>query len=184
MTFTHSASKTRSCGASAFCSTTSPSAGGRKSRCARASNGSGPGLTQRASRGVMKEGPSGRRDPLVHRDTASSSASPRNRVRWWAIVHPDDLPKRGERVAALEQGEPDVLEYRISPRNGRGRSETPLDSPGRGTDRLGGAILGTTERRKAEEERDRLLAREWVARAQAEERHASRASCTIALLTT
>ncbi len=102
------------------------------------------------------------------------------RERWWAVVHPDDLPaieEAGRRCS--EQGEewPDI-EYRISPRNGAGvadtrwissRGRTVRDDDGRPA-RILGISADVTERRKAEEERDRLLAREWMARAQVEER--------------
>ena len=98
------------------------------------------------------------------------------RVRWYrSIIHPEDLPKNGATVwRAMERREPYFLEYRILHADGGVRW---VNERGSGVFSasgkllwIDGAIFDITEHQKAEEERERLLARELTARAQAEER--------------
>jgi PAS domain S-box-containing protein len=99
-----------------------------------------------------------------------------DRVRWYgSVIHPEDLPENEATVSrALERGEPYILEYRILHADGTTRWVMERGSGvfTEAGDLLGidGAIFDVTERREAEEERERFLARELTARAQAEER--------------
>lgn len=99
-----------------------------------------------------------------------------DRVRWHrTIIHPEDLPKNEATVwRAMERREPYSLEYRILRADGGVRW---VNERGSGVFSaagellwIDGAIFDITEQRKTEEERERLLARELTARAQAEER--------------
>ena len=94
-----------------------------------------------------------------------------NRVRSFAsIVHPDDS---GAQVVedAVTAGASYALEYRIVHRDGHVRWVHDRGQAVGGADgrvRLDGAIFDITERRLAEAERERLLAAETAARAEAE----------------
>jgi PAS domain S-box-containing protein len=103
------------------------------------------------------------------------SGKPIKREDWWANVHPEDLPRIKEAGRrCFEEGEewPEI-EYRIF-RAGElrwiaARGRTEKDGEGRAI-RIRGISTDATERKEAEEERDRLLAREWVAAAEVAER--------------
>lgn len=101
--------------------------------------------------------------------------TPVTREGWWAAVHPEDLPRIEEagRRCFEEGGEWPEIEYRIRVA-GRtrwidARGHTVRDEGGRPT-RILGISMDATARKEAEEVRDRLLAREWVAGAEAAER--------------
>jgi PAS domain S-box-containing protein len=100
---------------------------------------------------------------------------PVTREGWWAAVHPEDLPRieeAGKRCS--EEGEqwPEI-EYRIL-RDGEtrwisARGRTVRDDEG-GPARILGISVDVTERKAAEEERDRLRVLRRVARAEVAER--------------
>ena len=100
---------------------------------------------------------------------------PVTREGWWAAVHPEDLPRleeAGRRCS--EEGEqwPEI-EYRIL-RDGEtrwinARGRTARDEEGRPA-RILGISVDVTERKAAEEERDRLRVLRRVARAEVAER--------------
>ena len=105
------------------------------------------------------------------------SDEPITREGWWDAVYPDDLPRIEEagRRCSEGGGEWPEIEYRIR-REGDGetrwisaRGRTVRDESGRPV-RILGISVDVTERKQAEAERDRLLAREWVARAEVAER--------------
>jgi len=105
-----------------------------------------------------------------------ASERPVTREKWFAMVHPDDLPSIEEAgLRCSEEGEewPEVIEYRIR-RGGETRwicawGKTLRNDRGRPV-RILGISVDVTDRKKAEEERERLIAQELTARAQAEER--------------
>ena len=112
-----------------------------------------------------------------HRDLFGfdPSEEPIEREDWWANVHPEDLPriKEAGRRCFEENEEWPEIEYRIF-RAGEirwiaARGQTARDEAGNAV-RILGISVDATGRKKAEEERDRLLAREWVASAEAAER--------------
>jgi PAS domain S-box-containing protein len=99
-----------------------------------------------------------------------------DRVRWYgSVVHPDDLPNN-EREAwhALERKEAYNIEYRVLHADGGVRWANERGSGIFSEEGellwVDGAIFDVTDRKRAEEERERLLANEVKARAQAEER--------------
>ena len=105
------------------------------------------------------------------------SDEPIAREDWWEAIHPDDLPRIEEagRRCSEEGAEWPEMEYRIA-RGGEGetrwinaRGRTVRDDTGRPI-RILGISVDVTERERAEEERDRLLAQEWVAGAEVAER--------------
>ena len=104
-----------------------------------------------------------------------ASERPVTREKWFAMVHPDDLPSIEEAgLRCSEEGEewPEVIEYRIR-RGGETRwicaCKTVRNDSGRPV-RILGISVDVTDCKKAEEERERLIAQELAARAQAEER--------------
>jgi PAS domain S-box-containing protein len=105
-----------------------------------------------------------------------ASEKPVTRERWFDVVHPDDLPsieEAGRRCFEENEEWPEVIEYRI-----RRESETRwISAWGRTVKddrsrpvRILGISVDVTDRKKAEEERERHLASELSTRAQAEER--------------
>ena len=96
------------------------------------------------------------------------------REEWLSAVHPDDVGRIEEAWEACRAGEEEVqTEYRVN-RGGEtwwadAHGRTARDGSGRPT-RVLGITVDVTERKRAEEERDRLLAREAAALAEAEER--------------
>ncbi len=111
-----------------------------------------------------------------HRDLFGfAPETPVAREVWWAAIHPKDLPRIEEagRRSSEEGEEWPEVEYRIL-RGGEvrwidARGSTIRDREGRPT-RILGISVDVTERKEAEAERDRLLAQEWVATAEAAER--------------
>lgn len=105
-----------------------------------------------------------------------ASEKPVTREKWFAMVHPDDLPAIEEAgLRCSEEGEewPEVIEYRIR-RGGETRwicawGKTVRNDSGHPV-RILGISVDVTDHKKAEEERERLIAQELAARAQAEER--------------
>jgi PAS domain S-box-containing protein len=104
------------------------------------------------------------------------SEGPITREGWFAIVHPDDLSsidEAGRRCLEEDAEWPEVIEYRI--RRGAetrwisARGRTVKDDTGHPV-RILGISVDVTDRKRAGEERERLLARELTARAQSEER--------------
>jgi PAS domain S-box-containing protein len=104
------------------------------------------------------------------------SEGPITREGWFAIVHPDDLSsidEAGRRCFEEDAEWPEVIEYRI--RRGAetrwisARGRTVKDDTGHPV-RILGISVDVTDRKRAGEERERLLARELTARAQSEER--------------
>ncbi|QIN83939.1 PAS domain S-box protein [Rubrobacter tropicus] len=103
------------------------------------------------------------------------SDEPVDREDWWAAVHPEDLPRieeAGRRCLEEDEEWPEI-DYRIF-RNGEirwiaARGQTERDEEGRAV-RILGISVDATGRKEAEEERDRLLARQWVATAETAER--------------
>ncbi len=101
--------------------------------------------------------------------------TPITREGWWAAIQPEDLPRIEEAGRrCFEEGEewPEI-EHRIL-RAGETRwiyvrGRTLRDEGGRPA-RILGISVDVTERKQAERERDRLLAREWVAIAEEAER--------------
>ena len=97
------------------------------------------------------------------------------REGWWAAVHPEDLPRLEEagRRCSEEGGQWPEIEYRIL-RDGEtrwinARGRTARDEEGRPA-RILGISVDVTERKAAEEERDRLRVLRRVARAEVAER--------------
>ncbi len=94
-------------------------------------------------------------------------------MAWLAAIHPDD-EKRVEAIflAANHKQEAFRLEYRIRRYDGEYRWAIDTASPRLGPDRefLGyiGSVIDFTERKQAEEARERLLTREQAARSEAE----------------
>jgi PAS domain S-box-containing protein len=93
---------------------------------------------------------------------------------WLSAVHPDDARMSGEifRAASIKH-QPFRLEYRLRRHDGEYRwaidSASPRFAPG--GEFLGyiGSVIDITDRRRAEEERERLFKQERAARAEAEE---------------
>ena len=112
-----------------------------------------------------------------HRDLFGFEPSdePIEREDWWAVVHPEDLPRieeAGRRCLQNNEEWPEI-EYRIF-RDGEvrwiaARGRTERDEGGRAV-RILGISVDATRRKETEEERDRLLVREWVASAEVAER--------------
>ncbi|WP_240359549.1 PAS domain-containing hybrid sensor histidine kinase/response regulator [Pyxidicoccus trucidator] len=93
---------------------------------------------------------------------------------WLTAVHPDDAKRSAEVfLAANARRESFRLEYRLLRKDGEYRWAIDAASPRFGPDGefLGyiGSVLDITDRRRVEQEREALLAREQEARAQAEE---------------
>ena len=113
-----------------------------------------------------------------HRDLFGFGPSdePVEREEWWDAIHPDDLPRIEEagRRCFEDGAEWPEIEYRIShPHDGErwidARGHTVRDEGGCPV-RILGVSVDVTERKKAGEERERLLVQEWRARAATEER--------------
>jgi PAS domain S-box-containing protein len=80
--------------------------------------------------------------------------------RWEALVHPDDRPAWDRAVARLRAGEPSQEEYRVVWPDGRVRwlrESVRVARRPDGSLRLDGVLADVTERRLAEEERDRFF---------------------------
>ena len=97
------------------------------------------------------------------------------REKWLSVVHPDDVGRIEEAWQACAAGEEEEVrtEYRAD-RDGEtwwaeAHGRTVRDAAGQPA-RVLGITIDVTDRKRAEEERDRLLARETAARAEAEER--------------
>ena len=87
----------------------------------------------------------------------------------YAVIHPDDLPKVHEAVAAatrLEDPIPYAIEYRIVHPDGslrwvfaKGRSSIDEAGPTRRVTSFDGTVADITDRKQGEQERERLVAR-------------------------
>ncbi|HLK09886.1 MAG TPA: ATP-binding protein [Candidatus Binatia bacterium] len=92
---------------------------------------------------------------------------------WLTMVHPDDAPLARAHARALLEGHPHVSEHRVVTRAGavlwlRSSAQPVWDAAHERVIRIYGVAQDVTERRRGDEERRRLLAREQEARAEAE----------------
>lgn len=91
-------------------------------------------------------------------------------------MHPEDRGRvAGEWERTLERREQAEIHYRLLRRDGRHRHvvtrAVPIMNPGGGVREWIGTVTDVHDQRLAREERERFLAREWKARAEAEERY-------------